>query len=181
MTICHPLDNGPLGVTAVSPEPSQNHPVLLPTRTSTRARASPQRRRRHQQRHRPPTSSTCSPNRSAITPASCRAPSLAASGHLSSAAGHDHQVRERLAGIETADMPGAVALTRLDNLAALAPPQPRPTRPQWRGQCDERTRASQPMTTGSTGVPTATHEPRQSRSNQVERQRGTGSASVDRP
>jgi hypothetical protein len=50
------------------------------------------------------------------------------------------QLRERLAGIETADKPGAAALTRLDNLAALAPPQPRPARPQWCGQCDERTR-----------------------------------------
>jgi hypothetical protein len=50
------------------------------------------------------------------------------------------QVRERLAGIETADKPGAAALTRQDNLAALAPPRPRTARPQWCGQCDERTR-----------------------------------------
>ena len=37
-------------------------------------------------------------------------------------------VRDRLAGIETADKPGAAALMRLDNLATLAPPRPRPAR-----------------------------------------------------
>jgi hypothetical protein len=49
-------------------------------------------------------------------------------------------VRERLAGIESAEAPGAAALTRLDALAALAPPAPTRTRPPWCRHCDERTR-----------------------------------------
>lgn len=92
------------------------------------------------------------------------------------------QVRERLAGIETADKPGAAALTRLDNLAALAPPRPRPARPQWCGQCDERTWLRE-----------SAHDDRLYRcpdchprttpksANPAERPCATGSASVHRP
>jgi hypothetical protein len=49
------------------------------------------------------------------------------------------QIRERLAGIETADAPGAAALTRLADLAAIDAPAPRPERPPWCGHCDQRT------------------------------------------
>lgn len=92
------------------------------------------------------------------------------------------QVRERLAGIETADKPGAAALTRLDNLAALAPPQPSPARPRWCGRCDERTRLRElahadRLYRCPDCHPRTTPKP----ANHAERQRGTGSASVDRP
>jgi Helix-turn-helix domain len=50
------------------------------------------------------------------------------------------RIRERLAGIETADQPGAAALTRLADLSTLAPPRERPKRPPWCGHCDRRTR-----------------------------------------
>jgi hypothetical protein len=50
------------------------------------------------------------------------------------------EVRRRLTGIETADSPGAAALTRLEALAKHNPPVPRPPRPTWCGQCDQRTR-----------------------------------------
>ena len=50
------------------------------------------------------------------------------------------QIRGRLAGIETADAPGAAALTRLADLAMTAAPSLRPERPPWCGSCDQRTR-----------------------------------------
>ena len=50
------------------------------------------------------------------------------------------EVRRRLIGVETADTPGAAALTRLDALATQNPPSPPPPRPRWCGQCDQRTR-----------------------------------------
>ena len=50
------------------------------------------------------------------------------------------EIRRRLAGVETADRPGAAALTRLDALATQNPPSPTPPRPRWCGQCDQRTR-----------------------------------------
>jgi len=50
------------------------------------------------------------------------------------------EICKRLTGIETADAPGAAALTRLDNLATLAPPPPRAKYPPWCGSCDQRTR-----------------------------------------
>jgi hypothetical protein len=92
------------------------------------------------------------------------------------------QVRERLVGIETADKPGAAALTRLDDLAALAPPRPRPARPQWCGQCDERTRLRELAHDDRVYRcpdchPQATPKP----TNHAERHRATGPASVDRP
>jgi general stress protein YciG len=49
-------------------------------------------------------------------------------------------IRRRLTGVETADRPGAAALTRLDALATRNPPPPTPARPRWCGQCDQRTR-----------------------------------------
>jgi hypothetical protein len=54
------------------------------------------------------------------------------------------EIRERLTGIETADTPGAVAMTRLTDLAELAPPAARPKRPPWCGHCHERTRLVEP-------------------------------------
>jgi len=92
------------------------------------------------------------------------------------------QVREHLAGIETADKPGAAALTRLDNLAALAPPQSRPARPQWCGQCDERTRLCETahddrLYRCPDCHPRTTPKP----ANRAEPQHATGSAAVDRP
>jgi hypothetical protein len=50
------------------------------------------------------------------------------------------EIRRRLVGIETADKPGAAALTRLTDLAGLAPPAARLKRPPWCGHCDQRTR-----------------------------------------
>jgi hypothetical protein len=50
------------------------------------------------------------------------------------------EIRKRLAGIETAEAPGAAALTRLADLARLTPPAVRPERPPWCGRCDPRTR-----------------------------------------
>jgi hypothetical protein len=50
------------------------------------------------------------------------------------------EIRRRLTGIETADKPGAAALTRLDALAKQNPPSPPPPHPPWCGQCDQRTR-----------------------------------------
>jgi hypothetical protein len=92
------------------------------------------------------------------------------------------QIRERLTGIETADKPGAAALTRLDNLAALAPPQPRPTRPQWCGHCDERTRLREsPHNDRPYRCPNCHPQTTPRPTNQAERQRTTGSTSADRP
>ena len=51
-----------------------------------------------------------------------------------------NEIRDRLAGTETADKPGAAALTRLDALTRQDPPPPPPKRPAWCGQCDQRTR-----------------------------------------
>jgi hypothetical protein len=50
------------------------------------------------------------------------------------------QIRERLTGIQTADKPGAAAITRLSDLATAAIPSPQPERPPWCGHCDQRTR-----------------------------------------
>ena len=50
------------------------------------------------------------------------------------------EIRNQLSGVETADKPGAAALTRLDALATQNPPSPPPPRPAWCGQCDQRTR-----------------------------------------
>lgn len=50
------------------------------------------------------------------------------------------EFRIRLAGVETADSPGAAALTRLDALATQNPPSPPLPRPDWCGICDQRTR-----------------------------------------
>jgi hypothetical protein len=50
------------------------------------------------------------------------------------------EIRRRLSGIETADRPGAAALTRLDALQIQHPPSLPPRHPRWCGQCDERTR-----------------------------------------
>jgi hypothetical protein len=50
------------------------------------------------------------------------------------------EIRRRLAGVETADAPGAAALTRLDALTRQDPPRSPPKRPAWCGQCDQRTR-----------------------------------------
>ena len=50
------------------------------------------------------------------------------------------EIGRRLAGVETAARPGAAALTRLDALATQHPPSPPPPRPDWCGQCDQRTR-----------------------------------------
>ena len=50
------------------------------------------------------------------------------------------EIGRRLTGVETADRPGAAALTRLDALARQNPPSPPPPRPRWCGRCDERTR-----------------------------------------
>jgi hypothetical protein len=55
------------------------------------------------------------------------------------------RIRERLADIETADQPGAAALTRLADLSTLAPPRERPKRPPWCGDCDQRTRLREPV------------------------------------
>ena len=54
------------------------------------------------------------------------------------------EIRKRLTGIETADTPGAVAMTRLTDLAELAPPAARPKRPPWCRHCNERTRLVEP-------------------------------------
>ena len=50
------------------------------------------------------------------------------------------EIRRRLTGVETADRPGAAALTRLDAMANQNPPSPSLPRPHWCGQCDQRTR-----------------------------------------
>jgi hypothetical protein len=50
------------------------------------------------------------------------------------------EIRARLTGIETAEAPGAAAMTRLRDLVRLAPTTPPPQRPNWCGQCDRRTR-----------------------------------------
>jgi hypothetical protein len=50
------------------------------------------------------------------------------------------EIRKRLAGIETAEAPGAAALTRLADLATLTPPAGRPERPPWCGTCNRETR-----------------------------------------
>jgi hypothetical protein len=50
------------------------------------------------------------------------------------------EIRARLVGTENADAPGAAAMTRLGDLASLAPPAPPPQRPNWCGQCHPRTR-----------------------------------------
>jgi hypothetical protein len=50
------------------------------------------------------------------------------------------EIRNQLSGVETADRPGAAALSRLDALATYNPPSPPQRRPRWCGQCDQRTR-----------------------------------------
>ena len=50
------------------------------------------------------------------------------------------EIRARLVGIETADAPGAAAMTRLGDLVSHAPPALPPQRPNWCGECDHRTR-----------------------------------------
>ena len=50
------------------------------------------------------------------------------------------EIQRRLTGVETADRPGAAALTRLDALAEQNPPSPPPSRPRWCGRCNQHTR-----------------------------------------
>jgi hypothetical protein len=50
------------------------------------------------------------------------------------------EICRRLTGVETADRPGAAALTRLDALATQNPRSPTPLRHRWCGRCDQRTR-----------------------------------------
>jgi hypothetical protein len=50
------------------------------------------------------------------------------------------EIRNQLSGVETADRPGAAALSRLDALATYNPPSPPKRRPRWCEQCDQRTR-----------------------------------------
>lgn len=50
------------------------------------------------------------------------------------------EIRTWLTGVETADRPGAAALSRLDALAKQSPSSPPSRRPHWCGQCDQRTR-----------------------------------------
>jgi hypothetical protein len=92
------------------------------------------------------------------------------------------EMRRRLRGIETADWHGAVALTRLDALATVAPPGAKRSRPPWCGHCDERTRLRESahddrLYRCPDCHPRTTPKP----ANQAERKRATGSASVDRP